>query len=210
MEAIDYIKSLSKKKPAKDRILKFMPRSNLKLQKEVLQMLLDNLEEEGILENRGDNSSQCFYLKESIESYAKRRQKVTEIIDSREDDTQGWPILEMHTPFPNQNISDDIKTLEYFFDRQASTCLKSENNKKDNVRIHVCQQLVFSHEEQIKSQREFIFFLRKELESKQRVIDNLLKTMTVCLHTQSSMRDERYFISQSQKFNFTQNKLEKR
>ena len=210
MEAIDYIKSLSKKKPAKDRILKFMPRSNLKLQKEVLQMLLDNLEEEGILENRGDNSSQCFYLKESIESYAKRRQKVTEIIDSREDDTQGWAILEMHTPLPNQNISDDIKTLEYFFDRQASTCLKSENNKKDNVRIHVCQQLVFSHEEQIKSQREFIFFLRKELESKQRVIDNLLKTMTVCLHTQSSMRDERYFISQSQKFNFTQNKLEKR
>ena len=187
-----------------------MPRSNLKLQKEVLQMLLDNLEEEGILENRGDNSSQCFYLKESIESYAKRRQKVTEIIDSREDDTQGWPILEMHTPLPNQNISDDIKTLEYFFDRQASTCLKSENSKKDNVRIHVCQQLVFSHEEQIKSQREFIFFLRKELESKQRVIDNLLKTMTVCLHTQSSMRDERYFISQSQKFNFTQNKLEKR
>ena len=67
----------------------------------------------------------------------------------------------------------------------------------------------FSQEEQIKSQIEFIFFLRKELESKQRVIDNLLKTFIVCLHTQSSMRDERYFSSQSQKFNFTQNKLEK-
>ena len=63
----------------------------------------------------------------------------------------------------------------------------------------------FSQEDQIKSQREFIFVLRKELES----IDNLLKTLTVCLHTQSSMRDERYFSSQSQKFNFTQNKLEK-
>ena len=111
LEAICYIKSVSKKKPAKERILKFMARSNLKLQEEVLQMLLDNLEEEGILENRGDNSSQCFYLKESIESYAKRRQKVTEIIDSREDDTQGTPILEMHTPLPNQNISDDIKVL---------------------------------------------------------------------------------------------------
>ena len=87
--------------------------------------------------------------------------------------------------------------------------MKSENNKKDNVSIHVCQRLLFSQEEQIKSQREFIFFLRKELESKQRVIDNLLKTLIVCLHTQSSMRDERYFSSQSQKFNFTQNKLEK-
>ena len=40
-----------------------MARSNLKLQEEVLQMLLDNLEEEGILENRGDYSNQCFYLK---------------------------------------------------------------------------------------------------------------------------------------------------
>ena len=32
--------------------------------------------------------------------------------------------------------------------------------------------------------------------------------MTVCLHAQSSIRGERYFSSQSQKFNFTQNKLE--
>ena len=49
LEAIDYIKSVSKKKSAKERILKHMTRSNLKLQEEVLQMLLDNLEEEGIL-----------------------------------------------------------------------------------------------------------------------------------------------------------------
>ena len=49
LEAIDYIKSVSKKKSAKEGILKHMTRSNLKLQEEVLQMLLDNLEEEGIL-----------------------------------------------------------------------------------------------------------------------------------------------------------------
>ena len=169
-------------------------------------MLLDNLEEEGILENGRDDSSQCFYLKESIESYTKRRKKASEIIDSREDDTQGRPILEMLTPLPNQNISGDIKELEDFFDRQASTCLKSKDNKKDNVSIHVCQQLFFSQEGQLKSQRELFLFLRKELESKQRVID---KTLTVCLETQSSMRDERYFSSQSQKFNSTENKLEK-
>ena len=115
----------------------------------------------------------------------------------------------MHTPLSNQNVSGDIKELEDFFDRQASTCLKSKNNKKDNVSIHVCQQLFFSQEEQIKSERESIFFLRKELESKQKVIDNLLRTLTVCLYTQPSMRDERYFSSQSRKINFTQNKLEK-
>ena len=158
LKTIDYIKSITKKKPTKERILKYMARSHLKLQEEVLQMLLDNLEEEGILENRGVDSSHCFYLKGSIES-TKRRPKATEVIDSREDDTQGRPSLEMLTPLPNQNISGDIKELEDFFDRQASTCLKSKNNKKDNVSIHVCHQLFFRQEEQIKSEREFIFFL---------------------------------------------------
>ena len=88
LEAIDYIKHVSKKKPTKARILKFKARSNLKLLEEVLQMLLDNLEEEGIVENLGVDSSQCFYLKESRESYTKRRPKAIEIADSREDDTQ--------------------------------------------------------------------------------------------------------------------------
>ena len=44
LEAIDYINSFSKKKPTKKRILKYMARCNLKLQEEVLQMLIDNLE----------------------------------------------------------------------------------------------------------------------------------------------------------------------
>ena len=104
-------------------------------------MLLDNFEVEGILKNRGDDSNHCFSLKESLESYGKKKEKATEIIESTEDDTQDRPILEMLTPLPNQIIYD-------FFYRQASTCLKSKNNKKDNVSIHVCQQLFFSLEEQ--------------------------------------------------------------
>ena len=76
-EAIDYIKTVSKKKTTKETILKYIARSNLKLQEEVLQMLINNLGEEGILENRGDDSSQCFYLKESMESYTKKREKAT-------------------------------------------------------------------------------------------------------------------------------------
>ena len=60
-------------------------------------MLLDNLEED-ILENRRDVSNQCFYLKDSIESYSKKRVKATEIIDSTVDDTQERSILEMLAP----------------------------------------------------------------------------------------------------------------
>ena len=66
-----------------------------------------------------------------------------------------------------------------------------------------------SLEEQTKSQGELKFFLQKELESKQRITDNFLKTLTICLHTQPSMREERYFSSQSQKFNFTQKQIRK-
>ena len=84
-------------------------RSNLELQEEVLQMLLENLEEEGILENGRDNSSQCFSLKELIESYTTKREKETEIIDSREDDTPGMPILGMFIPLLNEKISGDMK-----------------------------------------------------------------------------------------------------
>ena len=105
----------------------------------------------------------------------------------------------MLTPLPNQNISGDIKELEDFFDRQTSTCLKSKNNEKDNDSIHVFQ----SGGANKISKRIHLFFC---VESKQKVIDNLLKTLAICLHTQSSMR---YFSSQNQKFNFTQNKLEK-
>ena len=72
METIDYIR---KKKPKKERVLKYMTRSDLEVREEFLQMLPENLEEEGILENRGDDLNQCFYLKESIESYTKKREK---------------------------------------------------------------------------------------------------------------------------------------
>ena len=112
----------------------------------------------------------------------------------------------MLTPLPNKSISGDIKEFEDFFDRGASTCLKPKNN---NVSIHVCQLLFLSQEEKIKSQGGSIFFLQKEPESKKRVIDHIFKTLTICLHMQSLMRGEHYFSSQSQKFNSTQNNLEK-
>ena len=57
LEAIDDIKSVNKRKSTKERILKYMTRSNLQLPEEVLQMLSENLEKEVILENCGDDSS---------------------------------------------------------------------------------------------------------------------------------------------------------
>ena len=45
-----------KEKEAKGKILKYVARSYLELQEEFLQMLLKNIEEEGILENHSDDS----------------------------------------------------------------------------------------------------------------------------------------------------------
>lgn len=52
-----------------------MPRSNVELQEKILQMILENFEEESILENRGDDLNQCFYLTESVASYTRKREK---------------------------------------------------------------------------------------------------------------------------------------
>ena len=54
-------------------------------------------------------------------------------------DTPGTPILEMPTPLSNKSISGDIKELEDFFNRQASSCLNPKSNDENNVSIHVCQ-----------------------------------------------------------------------
>lgn len=47
------------------------------------------------------------------------------------------------------------------------------------------RQWNFCQEEQIKSLREPIAFLQKQLEIKQRFIDNFCEIMTVCLHALS-------------------------
>ena len=54
-QAIDYIITINKKKPTKERTLKYIARSSLELLEDVLQMLLDNLEEKDILENRAND-----------------------------------------------------------------------------------------------------------------------------------------------------------
>ena len=57
-----------------------MARSNLELLEEVLQILPENLEKESILENHGDHSYHCFYLKEYIKVVQRKERKREEIL----------------------------------------------------------------------------------------------------------------------------------
>ena len=64
MEAINHIKNISKKKPIADNIHKYLANYDLELEKELLQVFIDNLQEEdnvGIYGSR--NKEKCCNVK---------------------------------------------------------------------------------------------------------------------------------------------------
>ena len=61
LEAINHIKNISKKKPTVDNIHKYLVNHDLDLEKELLQVFLDNLQEEDNVEIYGSrNKEKCY------------------------------------------------------------------------------------------------------------------------------------------------------
>ena len=83
--------------------------------------------------------------------------------------------------------------------------LHKKDTRYDN--FHICHQLNLQQKEYIKFQNITIDHLRGELESKQKVIENLLDTLNHCLHSQSTKHDERYFSLQDTNFKFDQKNI---
>ena len=54
VDAINYVTSASKKKPTSSRIQKYLFKSAIDIQDGLLDILLDQLEEEGVIVNYGD------------------------------------------------------------------------------------------------------------------------------------------------------------
>ena len=76
--------------------------------------------------------------------------------------------------------------------------------KKDTRQYYICRQLNLQQNEQIKFQNITIDHLREDLESKEKVIENLLDPLKHCLHAQSTKYDERYFSLQDTNYKFDQ------
>ena len=58
-----------------------------------------------------------------------------------------------------------------------------------------------AQEKQLKMQSEAIFIYEREMDSKQRTIDKLLKKLAICLQRKSLIRDENIFLLQNSKIN---------
>ena len=77
LEAINHVKNISKKKPTKENIHKYLVKYQLTLEKVLLQVLLDNLVEENKLEIYESNSNEiCYNVK-----------KNTDVIEDKDIDT---------------------------------------------------------------------------------------------------------------------------
>ena len=60
VDAINYVTSVSKKKPTSSRIQKYLFKSAIDIQDGLLDILLDQLEEEGVIVNYGDVNESAY------------------------------------------------------------------------------------------------------------------------------------------------------
>ena len=84
----------------------------------------------------------------------------------------------------------DHDIRELFTDIQMDS-LHKKDTRYDN--FHICHKLNLQQKEYIKFQNINIGHLRGDLESKQKVIENLLDALFHCLYSQSTQDDERSF-----------------
>ena len=200
LETINHMKNISKKKPAIENIRKYLVEHQLTLEKVLLQVLLDNLIEENNLEIYESNSNEiCYNVK-----------KNTDVIEDKHIDTDtesltaGTPIS-FHSDTPRKKSSKKNPDIRELFIDNKTDSLHKKDTRYDN--FHICHQLNLQQKESIKFQSITIDHLRGELESKQKVLENLLDTLKHCLHSQSTKHDELYFSLQDTNYKFDQKNI---
>ena len=200
LEAINHVKNISKKRPTIENIHKYLVKHQLTLEKVLLQVLLDNLLEENNLEIYESNRNEiCYNVK-----------KNTDVIEGKDIDTDtesltaGTPIS-FHSDTPRKKSSKKNPDIRELFIDNKMDSLHKKDTRYDNFRI--CHQLDLQQKEYIKFQNITIGDLRGELESKEKVIENLLDALKHCLHSQSTKHDERYFPLQDTNYKFDQKNI---
>ena len=159
------------------------------------------MEEEGIVVNFGDANELEYQLVKDLNNF-----KIPSISD---DKGKGTVIITLDSSFSlSKSQLDTVTELEVFIVKNTNEIMIYKEGRNDNSYV----LLMPAQEKQLKMQSENIFNLRKEMDSKQKTIDKLLKNVAVCLHRESLIRDENIFLLQSSKINsntqnFYQSKL---
>ena len=133
--------------------------------------------------------------------------KNTHVIEDQDIDidteslTAGTPI-HFHCDTPRKKSSKKNHDIIELFTDNKMDSLHKKDTRYDN--FHICHQLNLQQREYIKFQNITIDHLPGELGSKQKVIENLLDTLSHCLHSQSTKHNERYLSLQDIHFKFDQ------
>ena len=158
--------------------------------------MLDQLVEDGFVKNYGEMDEPAYVTTEKSKSYRNGFKQEDPRIHS-----SGTPTpYNINTPFNRSN--NDIAELEGFIDRHMKSIITPED--VDDVTPHA--QLIQCQKDHIELQKETIFYLRNELENKQKNIDKLLETLSGCLHQNSTLHDENILLSRNSKINSTTTK----
>ena len=80
--------------------------------------------------------------------------------------------LDTNTPLKTSSNSLCFRDLENFIDSQVDFVLKKKPVEENN--LHICHQLFLSQKKQIACLEDTISHLKRELNCKQKVIDNLV------------------------------------
>ena len=199
LEAINQVKNISKKKPTKQIIHKYLLKHELILEKVLLQVLLNyqvegynllnnHVEGNNLLNNQveGNNLLNNQVEGNNLEIYESNSNEIcynvkknTDFIKDKDIDadkeslTAGKPIS-FHSDCPRKKSTKKISDIRELSIDNKMDSLHKKDTRYDNFRI--CYQLNLQQKEYIKFHNITIDHLRGELESKQKVRENLLDT----------------------------------
>ena len=138
-----------------------------------MEILLEQREEEGVAVNNGDTNDWAYKVVKDLNSLRK-------IIIS-DDKGKGRFNDTLDSCFSlSKSQGDTVTELEAFIEKNANKIATHKEGRN------------FCLEEAIKN-AETIFYLRKEMNCKQRTVDKLLQTLAVCLQQESLIRARLFF-----------------
>ena len=191
VDAINYVTSVSKKKPTNSRNQKYLFKNAIDIQDGFLEILLEQLEEEGVAVNYGDRNESAYKVVKDLNSLRNP------IIS--EDKWKGTVNDTLDSSFSlSKSKGDTVTELEGFMEKNANKIVTHKEGRNDNP----YEFLISAQEKQLKMQSEIIFYLRKEMDclrGQLRIIDKLLQTLVVRLQLESLIRNS--FLLQNSKIN---------
>ena len=159
LEAIKFISDKRHDKPTKDIILSMLCVNGEDIHEGLLEVLLDGLIECNIIEEQGKDYGKPYYV--MVKSAGDN--------SGFQSNAETWNDINLVNIRQSNNESKDF---ENFIDNQL------ENHRTKEYDNNIYEQLIRLQKEQLKNERENVLYLKKEIDTKQQIIDKLLDLLS--------------------------------